>query len=95
MRKLNPPRNLVNRNKRAESSKECRSKEESTMGDAYRRKNEIMNSAESLPIVKMPTRSRFDVLLSQETPHSQMQRHSETIDIKETIRPNCTLELIK
>lgn len=41
-RTLNRPRNLVNRNKGAESCKESKSKKENTIGDAYSGRNEIM-----------------------------------------------------
>jgi hypothetical protein len=49
-REFNPPRKLMNSNKRAESSQESKNKEENIIGDTNRERNEIMNPAEGSPI---------------------------------------------
>jgi hypothetical protein len=64
-RKLNPPPNLTNRNKRINSSQESISQEGNKTQNAVLEKSKIMNQTESSPLSEIPTKNRFDVLKSQ------------------------------
>jgi hypothetical protein len=95
LRKLSPPSNLVNRNKRIKSCQGSVGKGKSTTRDANLERNEIMNQAESSSLSAISTKNRFDVLQSQESYLFQPQEHPQTITMKKSTMPNSTLKLIR
>ena len=77
-RKLNPPPNLVNRNK-TNSRQESSNEEERDTQEEYYEKNEIMKQKRSPQPAAIPTKNRFEALQAQEPSSSQLQETQNTI----------------